>query len=73
VVSIRGDCLSYAGMRCGNMWRSVLVCLVTCALATGCAAPPVQDNGPRYCSVATHVPCLVQQRTANCQPCPGQQ
>jgi len=54
------------------MWRSVAMFLVTGALAAGCAAPPAQDNGPRYCSVATHVPCLVQERTANCQPCPGQ-
>jgi hypothetical protein len=55
------------------MWRSVVVYLVTGALAAGCATPPSQDHGPRYCSVATFVPCLVQQRTANCQPCPGQQ
>jgi len=59
-------------MRCGNMWRSVAMFLVTGTLAAACAAPPAQDNGPRYCSVATHVPCLVQERTANCQPCPGQ-
>jgi hypothetical protein len=54
------------------MWRVLAVFLVTGVFASGCGAPPVKDDVPRYCSVATHVPCLVQQRTADCQPCPGQ-
>jgi len=50
----------------------VAMCVVTAALAAGCAASLQEQHASRYCSVATYVPCLVQQRTVDCQPCPGQ-
>ncbi len=53
------------------MLRRLVTWLLVCSLAAGCASPPPQ-HAMRYCSVISFEPCLVQERTGNCQPCPGQ-
>jgi hypothetical protein len=52
------------------MLRSLVMSLVAGALAAGCAAPA--PHAVRYCSLISYTPCLEQQRSGNCQPCPNQ-
>jgi hypothetical protein len=54
------------------MSRHILAGLLAVGALTACASlnTPHAAAEPRYCSVETFEPCLVQQRTGNCQPCP---
>lgn len=73
-----GSCWSALHRRSGNcacggrpMFRTIVCALVLAAIA-GCAeSPGPRSAAPRYCSVLSHEPCLDQERTGNCQPCPG--